>query len=297
MIARGRAPVRRARVAPPSLRGALASGRARQAGFTLLELVIVIALGSIVASAALQALTSVQRTFLSQTAQMDLQQSSRAGIAVLSGELRGISPGGGELQRAAPTLLEADLLRAAAMVCSVSGSTATLSLRSGRFVADLTLQAYEEGSGIWTSIAGTVTTGTGSCPAPDSDRPTAQIVLSSGSLVPGILIRGMQRVFYGAVDFSGTSYLAQCIETSSSVCLSGTTPVDGRWYRVAGPIDPSIDPFRYLDAEATDLSIAGAVIPSAVRQVEVTLASAPGVLTPAGVPLADTLSTRITFRN
>ncbi|HUF75760.1 MAG TPA: prepilin-type N-terminal cleavage/methylation domain-containing protein, partial [Longimicrobiales bacterium] len=64
-------------------------------GFTLVELLVVVVLGSLVLMAALQVLITNQRTYAAQNAVITSQQSTRIALEVLVNELRELSPSGG----------------------------------------------------------------------------------------------------------------------------------------------------------------------------------------------------------
>ena len=66
-------------------------------GFTLIELLVVVVVGSIVLLATLQVLLTNQRIYTAHNARVQGSQSTRAALAVLTSELREISPPGGDL--------------------------------------------------------------------------------------------------------------------------------------------------------------------------------------------------------
>ena len=66
-------------------------------GFTLIEVLVVVVLGAVILASAINVLATNQRTHLSLSTKVQMQQALRAGIEVLPGELREISVREGDL--------------------------------------------------------------------------------------------------------------------------------------------------------------------------------------------------------
>ncbi|MCG6954807.1 MAG: prepilin-type N-terminal cleavage/methylation domain-containing protein, partial [Gemmatimonadetes bacterium] len=96
---------------------------AERKGFTLVELIIVVVLGTLVLAAAMQVLVTNQRTYTAQTAQIQAQQSTRSAMDVLFGELREISARGGDLLSMSTHSLKVRAMRKFGVVCGVSTSS------------------------------------------------------------------------------------------------------------------------------------------------------------------------------
>ncbi|NNM03492.1 MAG: prepilin-type N-terminal cleavage/methylation domain-containing protein, partial [Gemmatimonadetes bacterium] len=74
-------------------------------GFTLVELLVVLVLGTFILLATYQTLATNTRVYAANSARTLGQQALRAGVAVLSGELREISPREGDLIEMGPDSL------------------------------------------------------------------------------------------------------------------------------------------------------------------------------------------------
>ena len=92
---------------------------ARRRGFTLIELMISIAIAGIVLTAAYKLLLANQRFYRSQSVISDVQTNVREAALILSSELREISPVGGDLQQMTDTAITINAMRALGFVCSV----------------------------------------------------------------------------------------------------------------------------------------------------------------------------------
>ena len=88
-------------------------------GFTLIELMVVLLLATVTTSAAMAVFVSSNRVHIAQTAQMQLQQTARAGTDVLSAELREISNGGGDILAIGPDSISIRRMGQWTMVCDV----------------------------------------------------------------------------------------------------------------------------------------------------------------------------------
>jgi prepilin-type N-terminal cleavage/methylation domain-containing protein len=92
-------------------------GRIRAAGFTLIELMISLAISGIVLMAAYKLLVANQRFYRSQSVIADLQSNIREATLILGGELREISSSGGDIQAMSDTSITINAMRSLGMVC------------------------------------------------------------------------------------------------------------------------------------------------------------------------------------
>jgi len=86
-------------------------------GFTLVELLVVAVLGALVLVATYNVLITNQRTYTVNAANIQGQQTVRAGMDVLFSELREISPSGGDLINMDDQSVTIRVMRAAAILC------------------------------------------------------------------------------------------------------------------------------------------------------------------------------------
>ena len=92
---------------------------ARRRGFSLIELMISLAIAGIVLGAAYKLLLANQRFYRSQSVISDVQTNVREAALILSSELREISPVGGDIQLMTDTAITINAMRALGFVCSV----------------------------------------------------------------------------------------------------------------------------------------------------------------------------------
>ena len=91
-------------------------------GFTLVELLVVSVLGALLVGAALQVLITNQRTYTVQSAKIIGQQTTRAAMDVLWGELREVSTRGGDLLSMKEDSLTVRVMRNFSLACQVDTS-------------------------------------------------------------------------------------------------------------------------------------------------------------------------------
>ena len=132
---------------PPMLSNAVAGHGALQGaetmktgdrrGFTLVELMIVAVVGAMVVGATYQILLTSQRALTVQTAQIQGQQTVRAGLDILFSELREISRTEGDILTMGSNRIEIRAMRAFGLVCgtNLTGSPVRVQ-KVGRFFED-----------------------------------------------------------------------------------------------------------------------------------------------------------------
>ena len=103
-------------------------------GFTLVELLIVAVLGVIVVGATYQMILTSQRAYTTQTAQLQGQQTVRAGIDILFAELRELSGVEGDILEMNPDRIEIRAMRAFGLVCDVNPTGSPIRVKKiGRY--------------------------------------------------------------------------------------------------------------------------------------------------------------------
>ena len=106
-------------------------------GFTLVELMIVAVVGAMVVGATYQIMLSSQRALTIQTAQVQSQQTVRAGLDILFAELRELSRAEGDILAMGPDRIQIRAMRAFGLVCDVDPSGSPLRVQKiGQFFED-----------------------------------------------------------------------------------------------------------------------------------------------------------------
>lgn len=264
-------------------------------GFTLVELLIVTVLGALVLAAMYQVLITNQRTYATQNANVQANQTLRGGMGALFGELREISPQDGDIIAMSGTGMTIRANRAPAILCSVvtGGSDPTVQVkRLGRYLTEDSARVFVDNDpdrtsdDVWRTAEVTVVDATGLLSCPDGEE-AATVQLNGitwgpppDSILQGALVRNFVRHQYQVGTYDGQTYLTR-------------TDEDGDTYPLIGPLNPN-NPvtFRYLDAGGT---VTGTL--ANVRQVEVTLRSESNIRDLSGDLRRDSLTARIFTRN
>ncbi len=242
-----------------------------RAGFTLVELLVVVVLASFMVLVIYQVLITNTRTYAVNNAQIQGQQMLRAGTDVLFGELREISAPGGDLLEMKNNQLTIRAQRAFGVICSVdyAASPPTLTLfqvgpafQNGDslfvfFDNDPDVATDDE----WFGGVTTVVDNTVTCNGNSAQKLTVPFLSNLAATSPpdsarvGGPVRGFDIFTYGQYEIDGEPYL-------------------GRQLRGVSNPDPLVGPvlasggvaFRYLDS-------LGAVttVDTLVSQIEVIL--------------------------
>lgn len=272
--------------------------RARaRTGFTLVELLVGVVLGSFLILVTYQVLTTNSRIYAVSNAQIQGRQMLRAGMDVLFGELREISSESGDLVGMQDDELTIRAQRAFGLVCAVdytvSPPTLAVFSQGPDFEAGDSVFVFHDNEpesalddewfvGVATAVNATTTCGGG-----PGQTLTVPMVGATAAATPpdsvrnGAPVRGFDIFTYGQYEIDGEPYL-------------------GRQLRGAASPDPLVGPlqesggvaFRYLDA-------LGAVVTvdSLVAQIEVTLRYRSEVLDFGGELVSDSILVRVYLRN
>jgi prepilin-type N-terminal cleavage/methylation domain-containing protein len=270
-------------------------GAARRRGFSVVELLVVTVLGSLILMAAYNVLVTNQRTYTVNAANMQGQQTVRAGMELLFSELREISPEGGDLIRMDGDSVTIRVMRSAALICdsTAQGSSEqyrwdVVPLGDSLEVADsVWLFADHEpqtnSDNVWIASSVQAVVGSGSC-----GGQTAQTVRFAWGGAMGVdtptvggLVRTFETYTYGLGTHDGVPYLIRRLEPNGSY-----TPLVGPLRSGSGVS------FQYLD---TDGSVTGTA--ANVRQIIVTLRTMHEARDAQGDQVRDSLKTRIYTRN
>ncbi len=258
-------------------------------GFTLVELLIVSVLGVVVAGATYQMILTSQRAYTIQTAQIQGQQTVRAGIDILFGELRELSGTEGDILTMSSDQIEVRVMRAFGLVCNTSATGSPIVVKKiGRFfaVGDSIVVFADNDRNVAsddTILSGAVAsiteaeTCTGTDTAQSLVVPDLVAALANDTVRLGAPVRGFAIYTYGLYTVNGDYYLAR---KSGGI----TEPL-------VGPLSESGVSFTYMDSDGNVTTNA-----RAVSQIEVTLRSRSKVINERG-PVGDSLTTTIYLRN
>lgn len=261
-------------------------------GFSLVELLVVMVLGSLLILAALQVLITNQRASTAQSAQIQGQQTLRAASDVLFNELREVSAQGGDLLSMSSTAVTIRAMRKLGIVCAVSVASPPVltAMRQGPWFqandsvfvfADNNTNISSDDRWIAAQVTGVDTTRTcGTNPAQNLSFTGQAAIFTADSVRVGAPVRSFLRYTYGLVTYSGQTYL-------------GRTEPGGTATPLVGPLRPSDGlAFVFLDS-------LGAVTGTAtkVRQIRLTIRTTSTVRNALGRMVSDSLITRIYTRN
>jgi len=269
--------------------------RSPRAGFTLVELLVVVVISAIVLASIVQILVSNQRIYTATSEQVQAQQTVRAGVEIVAQELREVSGELGDILSANATEVEVRTVRKAGLVCAID-NVSPLTFR-----AQIRGQSFEEGDPVtffvdndvdissddyWATSSVSEIDGSSVCPG--AAGIPAQVIqlatptpsVASGQVRVGALIRAFETFTYGLITFDGEPYL-------------GRIDADGEETPLVGPIDPDNGiEFVYRDAAGNTTTTA-----ADVRVVELTVRATSRARFADGRVAADALTRLIHLRN
>ena len=255
--------------------------RNAEAGFTLVELTVVVVISSLALLAIYETLITQERTYRYQSAAIDAQGSTRTALSVLAGEIREISASAG----AAARMSGSDLLIAArdsvrfrafrkvGIVCSFNRllGTADVWVPGTPFERGDRLLVFSEGDSItdeddhWdvATLGGVGTAVDGSCAGEWQTYPVQNLqglLTVTDSLERGALIRSFVPMTYGAYQHEGEWVLGRR-DASGLVPLVGPT---------LSPSEGGVR-FRYFDVNGAELTPTTETDRSRVARIQVTV--------------------------
>ncbi len=282
------------------------------AGMTLVELLVVVVMGSFVAIASLSVLITTQRTFTANGATIEGQQSTRIAAQVMFAEMRQASARGGDIVAIASDSLRLGMMRKFAYACEVDiGGTdpvvTVLDTLFGRasghvdkvptmfganaFAVGDTAMVFADndtgvdGDDVWLALEITGVDGTATCPQ-NSEGGTA------------VTFGGQMAAFLADDVYQGAPLRSRLYYTFGDTVIGSDTYLarregNGAMVPLAGPIQATTGlEFVYLDS----LGAVTATLAD-IRQIEVTLRTGSEVINSLGQLVSDSITTRIYTRN
>jgi len=209
--------------------------QSRRDGFTLVELLIVLVLGSLVLGAVYQTVVTQQRATRQTYAIIETQQNTRIGLELLASDLREISATDRDLVAAEANAIRYRAMRKAGIVCAKDGggSWIDVAVIGEAFVRDDSVLIFNDGANPNSAVDDTwlparVTgVSSGSCPgfpgAPAINRLTTGLSLST--IQRGAPVRSFTHTGYRLVDEAGGGVLYRMQGADSVVVLDGLRTV------------------------------------------------------------------------
>ena len=281
-------------------------------GFSLIELLIALALGGLVSMAVLQSVISTQRASQAGMQKMDLHQNLRAGAAYLGSVLREVDAGDDDITVATATQLRFRSMRWTGVLCAdpatVSGNSIMFTIRADMVYGMRAPNATEDSLMVFadgdpftrtddTWLAGAVTAvGTSTCTdASAATTVTAKITAASGGrnaardlVTSGAPLRGFQTEEISLLQSNSRWWMGQRTANRS-----------GTW----STAQPLVGPLAASGLALTYYDSTGAVTAdsSLIASIQIILRGESMALVRQGIRTAqyarDSLITRVALRN
>lgn len=266
------------------------------AGFTVVELLVVVVIGALVLGAAYQVLAVQERSYRQQGAVMTTQQTIRGALEVLEAELREVSASGGDLVSISPTQVTFRAYRSVGFICGLHQASQEIVVvrppGSRPFAAGDALFYFIEGNrntgadDDWSSVGiSQVGASPVACDSPWSGTGDVLDVsfFAWGSVVLGAPVRTFEQFTYGLFQIDGEWVLAR-------QGASDPSPIP-----LIGPLAPNPNgvQFVYLDANGVTTTD-----PTQVSRVQITVRGrTEGTGMPGKTHYTDELTTQLFLRN
>jgi prepilin-type N-terminal cleavage/methylation domain-containing protein len=260
----------------------MARARSIRPGFSLIELLIAMLVGSVVMAAVISLFIGQNRGLSQQRELSDTWLTLRSGVEVLAYDLRQASASGGDLRNLTSSSFEVRGRRGSGVACAKVGYTYYLTDASGTFASgDSLMLATVETTPVWRNLriatAATLTSDTACAQA--GNRATVRVAFASGADTTNVQIGSLMQ------PFTWTAY---------NLLTSGGRPwLGANGSPVTGPLTSSgLSLTFYTSAGATTTT------PANVTAVRMTLRGESfGRSSSSRQRLQDTVSIRITLRN
>lgn len=276
--------------------------KSKQPGFTIVELLITIAIGTLIILALHQVLQLQTQSIRAQTAQISVQQANRATLGVLSGELREVDAAAGDLLLATTDSLKVRVVRKLGLVCAPDTVNARLNVWSvgDAFAAGDSVAVFADvdtmaaTDDVWRTgrITGVDTLLTIlNCPSKTlGDQSTTRRRLTFGSTAQvsgvhrGAIVRAYSHLTYGIYSVDGAWVIGRREAASDVLPLIGP---------VRAPADGGLR-FTYYDTLGAIISPSTATQRAAVRRIAIKVRA---VNDPTAQVFSDSLVTQVFLRN
>jgi prepilin-type N-terminal cleavage/methylation domain-containing protein len=268
------------------------SGNLGTAGFTLVELVVSALIASVFLGAVYQVLVTNQRVSVAQREQVAGHQTVRAGIDLLTQEIREVSASGGDLLVIEDDRIAFRALRAHGLACEVGSAGSpilqvavmTRPFQSGETVyvfGDLDPETEEDDVWIEATIQDAQDGETcGADDLPAQDLTVSGLGTSDWDRVRiGALVRSWEEIEYGVQDYAGELYLVRIEDDVAA--------------RIVGPLDGAAG----LQLSYRNATGAATAVPSDVRYVAIEMRTRSPAREQGGGIIADSLTTAVHLRN
>jgi prepilin-type N-terminal cleavage/methylation domain-containing protein len=252
----------------------------RRAGFTLVELLVVMVLLGVVVGGLIRVIAGQQRFYRSAGDLMDSRSQIRQAVTILPADLRGVSGAGGDLLNATDISMRLMANIASSAICSATANSFTvppLVLASGQAISvgrtraavDDIMMVYDEGAtsgrsdDLWQRYRITrVTPTVGACVAPftqaaDLLRESFVIDVTpavSATIPQGAPVRFLREVHYELYRASDNKWYLGYAECPNSVC-GALQPVSGPYldYSSADHPDNGVR-FQFFNSNNVELT-------------------------------------------
>ncbi len=261
-------------------------------GFTLVEILVVVVLGSFLLLSLYQVLISNSRTYAVNNANIQGQQSLRAGLDVLFGELREISPASGDLIAMGPGAITFRAQRSFGLVCATNylASPPQVTVRRVGPMVEAGDSVFvfadndpnRASDDVWLHRRVQTSDSTVTCSgSPAQLLGITDLGVTGDTVRLGAPVRAHENYTYGLYAFDGESYLGRKLSAAAQADL------------LVGPLlGGSGVSFRYLDS----LGVA-TTVNTRVAQIEVTLRYQSPMRDARNQPVADSVVARVFPRN
>lgn len=213
-----------------------------QAGFTLVELTVVVVISSLALLAIYETLITQERTYRYQTAAISAQGTTRMGLSLLAAEMREISASAGasanmsgsDLLAASRDSVRFRAFRKVGIVCSFNRLLGTMDVwvRGTPFVRGDRLLIFQEGDSItdeddrWATadllgVGNAVNAGCATEWPADTTQGFQGLLAVTDAVERGALVRSFERLTYGAYQHNGEWVLGRRNTDNQVVPLVG----------------------------------------------------------------------------
>lgn len=283
------------RAEPRHVRADRPASRRSQAGFTLVELLVVSVIGMLLLGAIFQMLIVQERSFRVQGAVASTQQGMRTALDVLNTELREVAAvtggtEGADIRAMSATSITFRAFRKAGVICLPGATSNVIEVQAigDEFASGDSILVFKADE-TWTKFAITGVVAGNACGANWTAIGTSQTVTASGDVltsgaIVGSPVRSFRWMTYQLYESAGQWMLGRQDHSIDAIQhLVGP---------LAAPADAGLA-FRYFDVNGTETAT-----PANVVRIEVTVKGlSPALGAGTGGEYTDEMSTEIFLRN